>query len=237
MESKIFNSFGEASTFAKSLGQRKIKHKLKHHGSSWLVEHDAPGTGSAETPPDSTDYITSLRQKIDSKELDINLLKKQISKEREDFLLQIQELKIANTALQNNIETEVSSRTEEEERRLSKAKTVLSKELEVAKAVWSKELEVAKAVTKQNKEELEVAKAVTKQNKEELHKLVLLEKEYAKKFGKAEVKVVKEKVSSSMETCPRCGGDGGVKGGCRKCDGRGWIDVTEEISREIVVIK
>lgn len=23
--------------------------------------------------------------------------------------------------------------------------------------------------------------------------------------------------------CPRCGGDGGVRGGCRKCDGTGWV--------------
>ncbi|CAM3977335.1 hypothetical protein CCOS865_02256 [Pseudomonas reidholzensis] len=30
--------------------------------------------------------------------------------------------------------------------------------------------------------------------------------------------------SSALESlCPRCGGDGGVRGGCGKCDGSGWV--------------
>jgi len=28
--------------------------------------------------------------------------------------------------------------------------------------------------------------------------------------------------------CPRCGGDGGVRGGCSKCDGTGWVSLTME---------
>lgn len=32
--------------------------------------------------------------------------------------------------------------------------------------------------------------------------------------------------------CPRCGGDGGVKGGCRKCDGTGWVP--KEMERDLV---
>jgi hypothetical protein len=29
-----------------------------------------------------------------------------------------------------------------------------------------------------------------------------------------------------LETCPRCGGDGGVSNGCERCNGTGWIDLT-----------
>ncbi|WP_338924561.1 tetratricopeptide repeat protein (plasmid) [Pseudomonas silesiensis] len=32
--------------------------------------------------------------------------------------------------------------------------------------------------------------------------------------------------------CPRCGGDGGVRGGCRKCDGTGWVP--KEMERDLV---
>ena len=28
--------------------------------------------------------------------------------------------------------------------------------------------------------------------------------------------------------CPRCGGDGGVRGGCTKCDGTGWVPLSME---------
>lgn len=31
--------------------------------------------------------------------------------------------------------------------------------------------------------------------------------------------------------CPRCGGDGGVRGGCGKCDGTGWVP--EEMERDV----
>ena len=34
---------------------------------------------------------------------------------------------------------------------------------------------------------------------------------------------------SSLESlCPRCGGDGGVRGGCSKCDGTGWVSLAME---------
>ncbi|VVM75280.1 tetratricopeptide repeat protein [Pseudomonas fluorescens] len=34
---------------------------------------------------------------------------------------------------------------------------------------------------------------------------------------------------ASLESlCPRCGGDGGVRGGCSKCDGTGWVSLAME---------
>lgn len=29
--------------------------------------------------------------------------------------------------------------------------------------------------------------------------------------------------------CPKCGGDGGVRGGCTKCDGTGWVAANDSI--------
>lgn len=34
---------------------------------------------------------------------------------------------------------------------------------------------------------------------------------------------VSRRVERKDEICPRCGGDGGVRGGCYKCDGTGWV--------------
>lgn len=41
---------------------------------------------------------------------------------------------------------------------------------------------------------------------------------------------IKSGVPASL--CPRCGGDGGVRGGCRKCDGTGWVP--KEMERDLV---
>lgn len=38
--------------------------------------------------------------------------------------------------------------------------------------------------------------------------------------------------SSRLSICPKCGGDGGVRGGCRKCDGSGWVP--EEREHDVV---
>lgn len=37
-----------------------------------------------------------------------------------------------------------------------------------------------------------------------------------------------ENRTSLDSLCPRCGGDGGVRGGCRKCDGTGWVSSAME---------
>ena len=65
----------------------------------------------------------------------------------------------------------------------------------------------------------------------------MLEKAYAEKFGKAEIIVVKKHIITGKEICSRCGGDGGVRGGCQKCDGTGWSDSVEEKVSEVVQFK
>lgn len=35
------------------------------------------------------------------------------------------------------------------------------------------------------------------------------------------------KLQGGHAICPRCGGDGGVRGGCQKCDGTGWVPEME----------
>lgn len=67
-------------------------------------------------------------------------------------------------------------------------------------------------------------------------KLKLLEDAYAKRFGAAEVKEVKDTIQS-REVCSRCGGDGGAKGECGKCDGTGWAIRETETIREEVIFK
>lgn len=40
------------------------------------------------------------------------------------------------------------------------------------------------------------------------------------------------KSGAPVSLCPRCDGDGGVRGGCRKCDGTGWVP--KEMERDLV---
>jgi hypothetical protein len=39
-----------------------------------------------------------------------------------------------------------------------------------------------------------------------------------------------KKVELKTETCPVCNGDGGVRGGCYKCDGSGWVSASSRLS-------
>lgn len=61
----------------------------------------------------------------------------------------------------------------------------------------------------------------------------LLKEAYAKKFGGAEVVEVTKSIEN-REVCTRCGGDGGVNGGCGKCDGTGWmISYVNDVRHEV----
>lgn len=196
MESKIFENFAEASSFAKNLAHQGIVHNLKRNGASWLVEHEK---SQVNIQPKAID-IQPLLRKIEAKDEEIESLGK------------------ANADLQSKLDTLTSSIHEQVAELTAKDKS----SIEAEKQSLSEEVS-----------RLRSSEAALKAQQ---HKLELLEKEYAECFGEAEVRVVKEK-STSKEVCPRCGGDGGVKGGCQKCDGIGWVDVTREHSTEVVEIK
>lgn len=72
--------------------------------------------------------------------------------------------------------------------------------------------------------------------KARLKEIELLKHAYRQKFGEAEVKTIEESVQSKV-ICSRCGGDGGVKGGCQNCDGTGWATSTQINYRDVVEFK
>ena len=63
---------------------------------------------------------------------------------------------------------------------------------------------------------------------EQIHKIELLENAYAKRFGAAKVKIVKETIDIP-KTCLKCYGTG-----CGSCGDKGWIDVPKEEEFEVV---
>lgn len=213
MELRIFEQYSDASCFAKSLAKQGIEQSFRRNGSTWVVEYGSPN-GVAQRP--NVD-IEQLLGNIDAKEKEIESLK-----ERNEYLKKKNEsLKITDalyTTLQEKyntlharIQEEVSDLTQEKNKYLENIEQQLLKE---------------RSQVKNEKSSLSAQR----------HRLDLLEKKYVQCFGEAEVKIVIEKIIST-EICSRCSGDGGVKGGCQKCDGIGWIDVTEEISTEVVEIK
>ena len=64
-------------------------------------------------------------------------------------------------------------------------------------------------------------------------KINLLENIYVSHFGVPKVREVKTIVEHSV-TCSVCHGDGGFRGGCRSCEGGGWVDLKKEEIREVV---
>ena len=146
-------------------------------------------------------------------------LEENFKKQKESLLNNIEKLKGENiplqeeiTALRNSIELEV-------ENRLSVEKTNLEN--------MKNEVAVLKKKVRREASELE----------QKIKELSLLKKAYQDKFGKAEVKKIEETVSSSTSMCSRCGGDGGINGGCQKCDGKGWVISAETIVHEVVEFK
>lgn len=130
------------------------------------------------------------------------------SKERESRIAQLeQEL----SRLSHDIDAEVESR--------------LKHRLESIEAEWA-HVQKLKSRLQQK----------TDQTETNLRKLGLLEKAYAERFGAAEVREVLVTVES-RDVCSRCGGDGGVNGGCGKCDGTGWAISQRETVQEQVQFK
>lgn len=214
LESRVFDSFSEASAFAKELAQQGINHNLKRTDGAWLVEYDKSGDPDSSQNAD----IERLRQELEGRDVEIENLINQVRREREKSLSTIQKLEEGQEtlrqeldAVQSCVKDEVAKRMDGETRKLEQAKDELERE----------QLQV-----RQQADDLAYQK----------HKMELLEKAYAERFGEAEVKVVKENVLTSREVCPMCVGDGGVRGGCQKCGRSGWIDVTEERIMEKVEI-
>lgn len=107
-----------------------------------------------------------------------------------------------NTNLQSKLDTLISNIYEQVTEQKAKAKDIVG--------IDKNQLEAKVSRMKAAKMDLVAQK----------HKIELLEKEYADCF----VPPVRKRVKSKS-ICPRCGGDGGVRGGCQKCDGNGWVDV------------
>lgn len=59
----------------------------------------------------------------------------------------------------------------------------------------------------------------------------------SKKFDDFEDATHFAKGLSSKKICSNCGGDGGIRGGCGKCFGKGWVDEEKVDVRKIVEIK
>jgi len=130
------------------------------------------------------------------------------SKERESRIAQLEK---ELSRLRLDIDAEVESR--------------LKQRVETIEAEWAH----VQKVKSQLQQQIDQAET-------NLRKLRLLEKAYAERFGAAEVKEVSVTVES-RDICSRCGGDGGVNGGCGKCDGTGWAISQRETVREEVQFK
>ncbi len=212
-----FENFKEASDFAKSLAKNGVRHNIKHEGMLWVVYHDSTIISDTESREleecraailDRDYKLAALKREFEAKEQQFHVHIKNLKAENASLQKKAENVLLQNGLLRDSIEDEISERLADERKALDNLKDGASKERE--------------------KLQEEVVKLNCK-----MHRLSLLEKAYSEKFGEAEVITVKEKVNSNR-VCPRCGGDGGVQGGCQKCDGKGWVESTETQTREVV---
>lgn len=84
---------------------------------------------------------------------------------------------------------------------------------------------------KKAKEKKKAEKNRNKIVKENMIRLAKARKDEKSLLEKQNEKIIKEKIKikkipgyrKGAEICSRCGGDGGVRGGCIECDGAGWF--------------
>ena len=211
-----FKNTNDASDFAKSLARNGITHNLKRDGSSWVVYHE---TNSIENPNlDSSVELQELRTTLLRKNSKIDDLTEQLSMKIEQADIFEKKLESENASLQDQINT-LHDNFEKE--------MVVHLENKIASLDEMK---------RDLSDQINQAENKNKKIEEKLHRLSLLEKVYSKHFGEAEVKIIKETVNTTV-ICQKCGGDGGVRNGCYKCDGTGWTTAPEIKSKEVVVIK
>lgn len=98
MKSRLFNSFDEASVFAKTLAQNKIKQSLKRHESSWLVEFEE----HADIKSIHTDN-DNVKRIIFEKDQEIIKLKQQAYHDQEELLSRIKILEEAEVHLHQKL--------------------------------------------------------------------------------------------------------------------------------------
>lgn len=99
MRSKIFDGFQEASAFAKSLALKRFKQHLRRQGSSWLVEYEGGDQGNDPKYTDNEDLKIIMREK----DQEIERIKQQATKEREEFISRIHILEEAEAYLQHKL--------------------------------------------------------------------------------------------------------------------------------------
>ena len=233
METRRFDVFEEAKDFAKSLAQQKIKHSLRRNEFYWVVEYNNLGTRN-----DGYE-IERLKIQIEEKDNEIARLNCKLNNEKEIYEIQIQNLNENNKILLKKTEDEL----ERQKNNFVYKIEILTKENKFLKQnLYEIRMNIENEILEKTKDrKSEMDKLISQLKQEELSfferrkKFDLIESAYVQHFGKSRVETVKKKIES-FKTCPECGGGGGINGGCRMCDGKGWIDIVEEVSSEVVKI-
>ena len=192
MESRNFENFADASTFAKSLAQQGVVHNLKRNGALWVVEHE----NTRVIPPPKEVDVQPLLRKIYAQESKIESLEQANSN-----------LQSKLDTLVSNIRKQVAEQTAKDKKALKEKKSQLTKEISRIKAA---EANIPKQVAEQTAKDKKALEEKKSQLTEEIsrvkaaeaalatkkHKLELFEKAYADRFGEAEVGIVKKRVES-----------------------------------------
>lgn len=225
-ESRVFADFREASGFARALASRKSSHTLARQGESWVVSFSADDTGGATRDAGETtrgdDALEIQQRKLAM--VEAQLAHAEVALRDSSEQAATLEVRLAEQASKTNqLQQELAELRENIEREVLAR---LAHELAHERAALQQQREECKQTTEDasNKRTIYEARA---------ERFDLLQRAYSERFGAAEVRrVAREHQSKSV--CPRCGGDGGVRGGCARCDGTGWLTEVETQFKDVV---
>ena len=228
-----FSSFDGASNFAKALGRDGIAHKLVQKNGKWCVLHNRAG---------KKEDSFQLRDKIGQLERTVSELTSELSAKttaHNQATSKIDDLRYQIIDLEKRVSNLNELNSEKELLVISLTEKVLALEAgfdEKLKVGLRKAIDFKLLELNERERQLEIekaqanAKSRSAQRAESLFKLI--QEAYSQVFGAARVKDVEERVTT-REICTRCGGDGGVNGGCAKCDGTGWANEEKVTTKQV----
>ena len=225
MPTKKFGSYGTATQFAKELATTGVGCSVRPEGAEWIVSFEsATPTGSDAARDSTAEASVDLRAQLIGALDEI----KQLKAENHRLNTAVNSLELWNNQL---LDEKASLRRELDETNSQLCEFIVDELGPSAKA----QVEIYERLVKRYDEKLEQLRMQEKVVELRAKRLELLANAYEEKFGPAEIRKVIESVTSTV-VCPRCGGDGGVRGGCDPCGGTGWATQTKLKEVEVAVL-
>lgn len=220
MEKRKFDSFAEASRFARDVSTASASAVVHRFDGGFEVEYQSSDRADNRAHAGHLDIQQLAHELEDCRVLNESLLQRISGLEKS---IEYKDQIIAD--IEREIENRVSDETSLEREEIKESERKRKDDYEKLIAKFEKErAEVIDGLRKQEEElkqkEIEF-RSLSCEYQDALERFDLLLEAYAKRFGKAEVEEFQHS-TTTKEICHLCMGNSSGTGQCRICDGTGW---------------